>query len=210
MRRLLFPLCIGLLCLMLSACSGQTSASKDVNYDETKKMVVDILQTEDGKKAIQEMLTDEKMKQNLVIDDDVVKSAINDVLTSEKSKEMWTKLFKDPAFVKTYAKSMSEENKKLIKKLMDDAEYQKKMLTLLQNPEITEQMLEVLKSQKFSAHLEEQIQKTLETPTFQAKIEETLLKAASEQQKAKQGKKKEKGGKSKKEGSVGGGGGTSG
>lgn len=206
MRRLLFILLIGLTFLTLVACSSGSSASKDVDYDKTKKMVVDILQTEDGKKAIQDILTDEKMKQNLVIDDDIVKSAINNVLSSEKGKQMWTKLFKDPEFVKTYAKSMSDENKKLIKKLMNDAEYQKQMLTLLQNPEITKQMLEVLKGQKFSAHLEEQIQKTLETPLFQAKIEDILLKAASKQQKEKQGGKDQK---SKEKGSIGGGGGTS-
>lgn len=199
MQRLFFILIVGMSCLMLGACSSQSSASKDVDYDETKKMVVDILQTEDGKKAIQDILTDEKMKQNLVIDDDVVKNAINNVLSSKKGQEMWIKLFKDPAFVKVYAKSMSEQNKKLLKKLMDDAEYQKQMLKLLQNPEITEQMLEVLKSQKFTAHLEEQIQKTLETPLFQAKMQDILLKAASEQQ--KKGDKKAKDEKSKEKSS---------
>lgn len=208
MRRLLFILIIGLSCLTLGACSSESSASKEVDYDETKKMVVDILQTEDGKKAIQDILTDEKMKQNLVIDDDVVKDAINNVLSSKKGQKMWTKLFSDPAFVKVYAKSMSEQNKKLLKKLMDDAEYQKQMLKLLQNPEITEQMLEVLKSQKFTAHLEEQIQKTLETPLFQAKIQDILLKAASEQQKQKQAGEKAKDGKSKEKGSTNGVGGS--
>ena len=181
---------------MLGACSSESAASKDVDYEQTKKMVVDILQTDDGKKAIQNILTDEKMKQNLVINDDVVKNAINNVLSSEKGKEMWINLFNDPEFVKIYAKSMSDQHKKLIKSLMDDAEYQKQMLTLLQNPEITAQMLQVLKSQKFGAHLEEQIQKTLETPLFQAKIEDILLKAA-EQQKQKQGGEKSKDEKSK-------------
>lgn len=209
MPRLLFIILVGLSCLMLGACSSESSASKDVDYDATKKMVVDILQTEDGKKAIQEILTDDKMKQNLVIDADVVQKAINSVLSSEKGKQMWTKLFDDPAFVKTYAKSMSDQNKKLIKELMNDAGYQKQMLKLLQNPEITDQMLQVLKSQQFDAHLEESIQKTLETPLFQAKIQDILLKAASEQQKAKQEEGKQGKEKSKEKGSVGGGGGTS-
>lgn len=208
MLRLFFILFIGLSCLTLSACTNETAANKEADYEQTKKMVVDILQTDDGKKALQKILKDEKMKQSLVIDADVVQNAINNVLTSEKGKEMWTKLFDDPKFVKTYAKSMTEQHKKLIKQLMNDAEYQKQMIKLLKNPEVSKQMLEVMKSQKFSAHLEETIQKTLTTPLFQAKIQEILLKAASEQQKNKEsGAKSQEGGGDKSK--TGGGEGTS-
>ncbi|ASK61580.1 spore gernimation protein GerD [Virgibacillus phasianinus] len=212
MLRLFFVFIIGLSCLTLGACSSESAASKDVDYDATKKMVVDILQTDDGKKALQKILKDEKMKQSLVIDADVVQSSINNVLSSEKGQEMWIKLFDNPKFVETYAKSMAEQHKKLIKSLMNDAEYQKQMLGLLQNPEITEQMLEVMKSQKFNAHLEKTILQTLESPLFQAKIQDTLLKAASEQQKGdsksqSDGKEKSKGKGSSGDSSSGGGGG---
>src|SRR5699024_8991784 len=76
---------------------------------------------------------------------------------------------------------------KLYKNLMNDAAFQKQFLTLLQNPEITEQNLKLMKSQQFREHLEETIQETIDTPLFQAKIEKILLKAAD--------KKKEKGNK---------------
>jgi len=55
------------------------------------------------------------------------------------------------------------------------------MIELLQDPKMDEQMVTVLKSQDFRSHLEKTIQETLETPTFQAKIQEILLKAAEEQ-----------------------------
>jgi spore germination protein D len=168
-----------------SACSASESV-KETDYDTTKKMVVDILQTDDGKKALQELMAEEDMKEKLIIESDTMKKTVNHALTSEKGAEMWKKLFEDPEFVEQFAKSMSEEQQKLIKKLMHDADYQKQMLELLQNPEIKEQMLDVLKSQQFRSHLEETIQQTLDTPLFQAKMKETLLKAAEKQENKKQ------------------------
>src|SRR5690625_7843896 len=91
---------------------------------------------------------------------------------------MWASFFEDPTFVENFAESMSDEQKKLIKSLMNDADYQKQMLELLQNPEITQQILSVMKGQQFRQHLEETVEQTLETPLFQSKITETLLKAA--------------------------------
>ncbi|MFD1039117.1 spore germination lipoprotein GerD [Virgibacillus byunsanensis] len=181
MHRKIFITLVGILIILVSACNGEGTSGKEGEYDTTKKMVVDILQTEEGKKALKEILADEKLKQELVINSDVVKESVNSVLVSEKGKEMWKKMFEDPEFVKTYAESMSDEQKKLMKDLLKDSEYQKQMLELLQNPEITDQMLSVLKGQQFRAHLEETIQQTLESPLFQAKIQEILLKAAEKQ-----------------------------
>ncbi|WP_047983248.1 spore germination lipoprotein GerD [Ornithinibacillus californiensis] len=182
MLRVFYLPIIGVSLLLLSACGGE-AAPKETDYDATKKMVVDILQTEDGKKAIGENLADEKMQQKLVIDSATVKQAIDETLTSDKGAEMWKKLFEDPKFVESYYKSIEEDQKKLMKDLMKDSEYQKQMMDLLQNPEMTEQQIQTLKSQQFRAHLEETIQQTLESPIFQAKIQEILLKAAEEQSK---------------------------
>lgn len=167
--------------IVISGCTDGNTSDKEGDYDTTKKMVVDILQTEEGKKAIRELMTDEKLKQELVLDSDVVKKSINEALVSEKGKQMWTILFQDTDFVKEYTKSMQEEHMKLMKRLMNDADYQKQMLELLQNPEMTDQMLQVVKSQQFREHLGETIQQTLETPLFQEKMQETLLKAAEKQ-----------------------------
>lgn len=195
--------------LFISACNGEGTTGKEADYDTTKKMVVDILQTEDGKKAIKELLSDKKMKEQLVIQSDVVKKSINQVLSSDKSKDMWKKLFDDPQFVKTYAKSMAEEHKKLMKELMNDSEFQQQMIDLMKNPEINKQMLSVMKGQEYRKHLEETIQQTLQTPLFQAKMTDILLKAAEEKSKQEGGQQSQSGGSS---GSSGGGssGGSSG
>lgn len=194
MKRIRYTLTITLIIFFLSACSSGEGTNKTPDYDTTKKMVVDILQTEEGKKALHEIMSDDKMKQQLVIDSDVVKEAINTMLISEKGTEMWSKLFKDATFVESFAKSMSDEQKKLFKKLMYDPEFQEQALELLQNPEIDKQMLTVMKSQEFRAHLEETISQTLETPLFQVKIAELLLKAADKQEKSQdKGGKKDSG-----------------
>ncbi|MDY0394969.1 spore germination lipoprotein GerD [Virgibacillus halophilus] len=155
----------------LSACSGTNSAAKEADYDTTKKMVVDILQTDEGKKAVTELVADEKMKKHLVMDSDTVKNAINNAMSSEQSKKVWEQLFEDPQFVANYAKSMDKPMKQMMKDLMKDPDFQKRMLELLQNPEMNKEMLQVMKSQKFRSHLKETVQETLESPLFQEKIQ---------------------------------------
>jgi len=178
--------------ITMSACSGENATVEKNDYDTTKKMVLDILQTEDGKKALQELMADENMKKQLVIQDDSVKEAVNKALVSDEGKKVWKKLFNDPQFVSNYAKSMADQHKKVMKNLMNDSEYQKQMLSLLKNPEMKQEILDVMKSREFRSHLEDTIKETLQTPTFQAKMKETLLKAAEEQGKGEKGEDKSK------------------
>jgi len=88
MMRLIFTLFMTLNLILTTACGGGSTTNKDGNYEATKKMVVDILQTEDGKKALRELMTDEEMKKHLIIESDAVQDSINNVLTSEKGTEM--------------------------------------------------------------------------------------------------------------------------
>src|SRR5699024_1376201 len=177
--RIIFISILSFSILLISACNGEKT--KDAEYDTTKKMVVDILQTDDGKKALSEIMEDEKMKKQLIIESDTVKKSLNDALASKKGKEMWTNLFKDPAFVETFSKSMAEEQRKLIKQLMNHFDYQKQKRAHLQNPDISDQMLKMINSQQFRCHSEETIRLTVSTPSFQAKIKETVLDADEEQ-----------------------------
>lgn len=176
---------------LLAGCGGEGSAGKEQDYEQTKQMVVDILKTSEGQKALQETLQQEEMKQQLVLASDTVKEAITEAFQSDAGIEMWKKLFEDPEFVKTFAASMSEEQKELFKGLMHDADFQKKLLELLQNPELAEQTLTLLKSQQFREHLEKTIQETLDSPLYKAKIEDILIKAAEKKQKEADAEKNE-------------------
>lgn len=175
--------------IFLPACSTQDSGSVNMEYEETKKMIVDILKTEDGKKALKEVLSEDEFKAQLAIDNTVVSDSIQSTLVSDKGKEFWKKAFEDPEFAKTFASSMEEEYQKLMKGLMNDPEYRSKVIELLHDPDMEKELANLLKSNEYREHLKSVISETIESPIYQAKIQEILLKAASEQE-----KKKEEGG----------------
>ncbi|MBH0231810.1 spore gernimation protein GerD [Halobacillus yeomjeoni] len=188
-------ICPVIIVVFLAACSGGSGGSEQADYDTTKKMIVDILKTDDGKKAMTEVLSDEKMQQSMALESEVVSQAVSETLISEKGKAFWSKLFSDPKFVQGFSKTLEKDQKELLKGLMKDSEYQKLMIEIYKNPEMMEQMVTVMQSQKFRAHLEKTIEETINSPVFQAKMSETLLKAAE--------KMKSEGGKSSGEGKQG-------
>jgi spore germination protein D len=167
---------------MLTGCAQGDQGGGQMDYEETKKMVVDILKTDEGKKAIEEIMADDKMKANFVLDQEVVTKSIEQTLDSKKGTEFWKKAFEDPKFAETFAKSMQKEHEKLIKDLMKDPEYQGLMVQVLQDPEMEKQMITVMSSKEYKAHLQKVITETFESPLFKAKLQDILLKAASEMQ----------------------------
>ncbi|GAC91800.1 MULTISPECIES: spore germination lipoprotein GerD [Anoxybacillus] len=168
--------------LMMTGCAQQEKTPAQPDYDQTKKMVVDILKTDEGKKAIQEVMSDEKVKQQLVMDQQIVKKTIEETLTSEKGKGFWKKAFEDPKFAQSFAKSMQEEHEKLLKALMKDPEYQAMIVDIMQNPEMKKLIQTEMKNKDFRAHLQKVITETFNSPLFKAKIEDILIKAAEEMQ----------------------------
>ncbi|WP_348646636.1 spore germination lipoprotein GerD [Halobacillus sp. Cin3] len=195
--RILLPV---LVLVFLAACNGSSGASEQADYDTTKKMMVDILKSDDGKKAMTEVLSDEEMQQSMALESEVVSQAVQQTLISEEGKAFWSKLFSDPTFVQEFSKVLEDQQKELMKGLMKDAEYQKLMIDIYKNPEMMEQMVTVMQGQKFKAHLETSIEETLNSPVFQAKMTETLLKAAEEMKSGE-----EQGGQSEESGQQSGG-----
>lgn len=175
MKRM-FTLSAGLiLLLMLSGCGG---GEKAPSYEETKQMFIDLLKTNEGKKAIQELLADEAVKKELVLDQQVVTDSIDTTLLSEEGKKFWEKSFKDPAFAEVIAKSMQKENQDLLKDLMKDPEYQKMMLELLKDPSIQEQTLTLMKSQPYREETKKLMMEVMESPLVQKQMQDILLEAA--------------------------------
>lgn len=167
--------------LFLTSCGGnQTESEKNEDYEGTKKMVADILKTDDGKKAITEVLASDDMQQTYVLESKMVKDAINETLSNDKGKEFWTKMFEDPAFVKSFATALQDSQQEVIKNLMADSEYQKKLMEVLSNPEMEQQTLTLLTSQQFRSHLETVIEETFNSPMMQEKLSELILNAAKE------------------------------
>lgn len=167
--------------LLLGSCSSNESSSGgQIDYEQTKKMVVDILKTDEGKKAIQDIMSDDQMKQKLVMDQKVVSDTIQQTLTSDKATVFWKKTFSDPKFAQGVAKNMRAENEKLLKDLMNDPQYRGMMIQVFKEPEIQKELADALKSKDYREHLQKVIAETIESPLFKVKMQELLVKAAED------------------------------
>lgn len=173
---LLLPIMV----FLTSCSSNDASSGGQIDYEETKKMVVDILKTDDGKKAIQDVMSSDSMKEKLVMDQKVVSDTIQQTLTSDKAKQYWKETFSDPKFAQSISKNLKSENKKLLKELMNDPEYRGMMIEVFKEPEIQKELADALKSKEYREHLQKVITETVDSPLFKAKIQELLLKAAEE------------------------------
>ncbi|PLR80520.1 spore germination lipoprotein GerD [Bacillus sp. V33-4] len=171
---------------LISGCAQNESGGGQVDYEETKKMVVDILHTDDGRKAIEEVMTSDGMKQNLVMEQATVSDTIQTTLTSDKGTQFLQKSFDDPKFAESMAKSMQKENEKLLKNLMKDPEYRAMMVEILKDPALQSDVTDILKSNDYRTHLQTVVAETFESPLYQARIQDILLKAANKPQGGKQ------------------------
>src|SRR5699024_9485492 len=89
---------IMMITLILASCVDFKNMNEKSDYNQTKEMFVDILQTDEGTKTLREIMNEDKMKQQLIMDSDEVKEAITDAMVSEEGKEIWKELFDDTAF----------------------------------------------------------------------------------------------------------------
>lgn len=176
--------------LFLTGCAIEDEA-REKDYDATKKMVMDIVQTEEGKKAIRDVMRDDEMKKLLVIDADETKQAIEETLSSEQSVDMWKKLFEDPTFIEVFYKSVEDEHKKFMEKLLADPAIQEKVMEILEDPKMTDQFEKLMKSTTYKEHLKKVIEETYETPTFKKRTHDIMKKIVEEKDKD-ENKKKEK------------------
>ncbi|SES15989.1 spore germination lipoprotein GerD [Salipaludibacillus aurantiacus] len=188
-------------CAMLD--DGNTSSQSD--YEETKQMVVDVLQTEEGKKAIQEVLKGEEMREQLVMEQAFIKDTIQTTLASDKGREYWQQVMKDPEFAETFAKSMQEENEQLLKGLMRDPEYQGMMQDILRDPEMEEDYLELMQTKTYRNQLTALVTEAMESPLFVARVSELLQQIAREELKSGEGGQTQGGNGGAQDGNGGGG-----
>ncbi|GAA0468023.1 spore germination lipoprotein GerD [Alkalibacillus silvisoli] len=168
------------ICLFLVGCNGNNQQSESPDYEATKRMVVDILKTDDGKEALKETLSDEELKQELVLQSEEVNQAMERIFNSDDGKDFWMDMFEDPSFVQAYVQATREQDQELIKGLMSDSAYQEQMISLFHNEEVQNLIRQALRSQEYKGHLEDTIRETLESPVFKTKITESLIKAAEE------------------------------
>lgn len=169
-------------------------------------MVLDIMQTEEAKKSVEKMMKDEKFKQNIMLDESTVRTTLIQSMTNPNSTHI-KEAFKDPKFASTLAKSMKEEQKKLMKDLMKDPEYQKELVSVMKDPEFEKNLMELMKSSAYRQQTMQIMKESLQSPLFQAEMMHLMIKATEEMTKPKELKSKKKG-QGSGSGDEGGGGGS--
>ena len=203
MRRLLTIL---LLSIVLVGCNNEKAST--LTYDEIKKIMADSLQTEDGKKAIREILNDQAFRDLLVLEHDEVENAMKTTLLSKEAEEFWKKTFEDPKFKEAIAKSMKDQQEDIMKKLMTDAEYQQTLTKFFDQPDMQKQFESLLKGSVLRKQMEEVVMETIENPLLQTKWAELIRSTGETGGSSKKGDSG--GGSDKKSGSESGGEGGSG
>ena len=165
------------LTVLLTGCGMQQSGP---TYDEIKKMTTDALQTEDGKKAIKQMLADPEFKELLILEQPEVKKSIEDTLLSEQGEAFWKKTFEDPKFTESIAKSMKTEQQEVMKELMKDADFQKELEAFFSQPDMQKKLETVMQSANMKKSLEKVVEETIASPLLQTKWQELILKAGED------------------------------
>lgn len=163
--------------LLLAGCTE--SNQKNANYDEVKKIMIDSIQTEDGKKALRQILEEPTFRELLVLNDEEVKKATEQTLLSKDAEEFWKKTFQDPKFKEAIAKSMKEQQEKILKDLMKDSSYQDDLVSFFGQSEMQKQLETILKSAPLRKQMEKVVMETIENPLLQTKWQE-LIKASGE------------------------------
>jgi spore germination protein D len=176
---------------VLTSCGQDSQQSAQVNYNEVKSMVVDILKTEDGQKAIEEaskkveasdfqqlQILNTGQGQQLQL---AVKEVMSDPAYSAALKEAMI----DPKFAGDFAKAITTENKKIQKDLMKDPEYQQAMIDILKDPQMQAMLFQTMKSSEYRQQIKTVVLESIESPLFQQELLKLMERALEEQAKPK-------------------------
>lgn len=195
MRKWVILICI----ILLTGCAEKPEKT---SYEETKKIVTDTLQTEEGKNVIRKMLSDPEFKELLILDQDVVKDSIEKNLLSKEAEKFWKDTFKDPKFSETFAKSMKEQQTEIMTALMKDSSFQKDLESFFGQPDMQKQLETIMKSSIMRKEMEKVVKETISSPLLQTKWQELIESAGSSGKEGEGGGGKEEeegGGEEKKD-----------
>ena len=161
--------------LLLSSCSDANNQTQ--SYEEIKKMMMDSLQTEEGKKAVRQLLEDPSFRDLIILEHDEVQTAINDTLLSEDATEFWKKTFEDPKFKENLAKSMKEQQTEIMKDLIKSSSYQEDLIKFFGQADMQKELETILQSATLRKQMEEVVKETIEDPLLQTKWQELIKKS---------------------------------
>ncbi|MDK8184207.1 spore germination lipoprotein GerD [Paenibacillus sp. UMB4589-SE434] len=184
---------IALMLLVTSCDQDQQASSNQMDYKELKTMVVDILKTEEGQKAIQEAqgsTNTVQMQSMNMQQQEQVRLAVKDTLVSPDYHKVLEQVMKDPKFAGEFAKAISKENKQLHKELIKDPSYQKSVGDILKSPDTMKAYLDAMKSPEYRKQMMTLMKDAMNSPMFKLEVMEIMSKVVKEELQPKEEKSK--------------------
>ncbi|WP_044641921.1 spore germination lipoprotein GerD [Risungbinella massiliensis] len=189
--------------LLISACNNQDQATNQsqVDYQQVKQILIDTIHTQEGKKAIQELLKDPEFQTHMQLQSKAMEEYVAKSIQNQTTQKDWINLLSNPTVAEQIMKATEKQQQETMKILMKDPKFQQSMMDILKDPEFSKQLLEVMKSKENRQETLKLIQETLKTPSFQdelkKKIQETQPTQGQDQgqgQSQGQGQGEEQGG----------------
>jgi len=152
-----------------------------------KSMVIDILKTEDAQKALQESATTQSgytaqsSTMLNVQDQEKIKIAVKDVISSPNYDTVIKSLMTDTRFAGEFSKAVNEMNKELHEELIKDPQYQEGLIAAFEGEEMQKVIFKVLKGSEYRKELMSLMQESLQNPIFRLELLELMKKAVSEE-----------------------------
>lgn len=176
--------------LLLTGCGSDMSSGSMNSYKDTKDIVLDILKTDEAKKAIHEAAMgggggSGGMQMLSVEQQAELQKTVKDVLTDPNYNKQLKEMMLHPKFASEFAKVIAKEDKQLHKDLMKDPEYQTMLIDTMKNPEAEKLLLDVMKGAAYRKQAMMIFQETLQNPLFKAELMDMMKKVIEEETKPK-------------------------
>ncbi|MBR2567526.1 MAG: spore gernimation protein [Paenibacillus sp.] len=205
MKRPMWQLCCVVLGLsvMLAGCgSDQSSSPPQGSYKEMKTMVVDILKSDEGKKAVEEALTGQSssgggsssgegsgggsgtvgMKMLMPMQSsEQIRIAVKDTITAPEYQKEFEKIMTDPQFAGEFAKAINTQSKQLHMQLIKDPTYQKSIGDIMKSPEVSKMFMDMTKTPEYRKQTMTVMQEVMQNPLFRLEVLSLLKKVVQEE-----------------------------
>ncbi|MEC0171027.1 spore germination lipoprotein GerD [Paenibacillus graminis] len=174
--------------IALTACGSEQSSSSSgqVSYKEMKTMVVDILKSEEGKKAVEEALSTPSsgseggstsglsMKMMPMQTTEQIRVAVKDTITAPEYQKEIEKIMTDPKFAGDFAKAINSQSKELHLQLIKDPTYQKSVAEIMKSPEMMKMFLDLTKTSDYRKQSMTIMQEAMQNPLFRMEVLDLL------------------------------------
>ncbi|GIO15332.1 hypothetical protein J19TS2_48870 [Cohnella xylanilytica] len=178
------------LAVLLTSCgseSGGGGGGEQMSYKDVKSMVIDILGSSEAQEALQKASTAKYGASSLHMqaltpsDQEQVRIAVKNVLTSPDSDKIIMEIMTDPKFAGDFAKAISKENKSLQKELIKDPSYQKDLVSVMKGKDMQAVMFDAMKTTEYRTQMMSAVQEAIQNPIFKLEIMKLLQSVVKEE-----------------------------